>query len=57
MYYGCFPQRVLHNLLPGRVVTPWGAEVDCDVLVEGAYQAWLAALPPPEEKRSGNRPR
>ncbi|MGP3146716.1 hypothetical protein [Serratia bockelmannii] len=54
VYYGGFPQSVLYNLLPEHVVTSWGAEVDCDVLVEGTYQAWLAALPPPEEKRSGN---
>ncbi|KFF76270.1 hypothetical protein IY40_25105 [Serratia marcescens] len=57
VYYGGFPQSVLHNLLPENVATPWGAEVDCDVPGEGAYQAWLATLPPPGEKRVGNRPR
>ncbi|HGE8289446.1 TPA: hypothetical protein ACGD4M_005027 [Serratia marcescens] len=57
VYDGGFPQCVLHNLLPESVAAPWGVEVDCDVLVEGTYQAWLAALPPPEEKRAGNRPR
>ncbi|BEN03316.1 hypothetical protein SMETH2_34470 [Serratia marcescens] len=53
VYYGGFPPRVLHNLLPESVATPWGAEVDCDVLVEGAYLAWLAALPSPSEMRAG----
>ncbi|MBH2951074.1 hypothetical protein I5Q45_18600 [Serratia marcescens] len=38
VYYGGFPPRMLHNLLPESVAPPWGAEADGDVLVEGVYQ-------------------
>lgn len=47
VYYAGFPHQVLEKVLPGSVLTPWGAEADCNVLSEDDYQLWQATLSPP----------